>query len=240
MAYCARCGVEVDSGVEECPICAAPIPVFDDDDGDERYSIAPRYPTALEPPEPPSSRQIRMTIWATLSALFLVSFLVVIAVNLIWTGGHLTWAGYALASIGVAFIACTTILLLFRWPWIIVVSNYPSVVGFLALLDLFDGGLDWFLPLGLPIATATFLVPIVSLILWMFWKDRGANHLAVLLCLVALLCLGIELMASGYLGDVELSWSFVVVAVLTPLSGFFFVYHYVLRRIVRLRKLFHL
>jgi hypothetical protein len=237
MAYCARCGVEVEAGVLACPLCALPVPRFDDEPDD---GAAPRYPSDLLPPEPPSGHAVRMALWATLSALFLVSFLVVVAVNLIWTGGSLTWAGFAMASIGLAWAIMTLILLLFRWPWIVVVSSYPPVVGFLALVDVFSGGFEWFLPLGLPIATAFFIVPVVSLVLWMVWRDHGTNHLAVLLALVAMLCVGIDLMASRYLGDLELSWSIVVTAVLVPLSGFFFVHHYVLRRIPLLRRIFHM
>ena len=241
MSYCSRCGVEVDVGVERCPLCAAPIPTFDDELDDElSRRIAPRYPTALEPPERVKGWKVRMALWATLSALLLVSMLAVLTVNLLWTGGSLTWGGYALASLGLAWASLTVALLLARWPWIVVVGNYLLVVGFLAVIDALDGSLDWFLPLGLPIATAGFVVPIVSIILWMFWTDHGANHLAVLLDLIAALCLGLDLVTSSQLGRPGLSWSLVVVAVLVPLSGFFFLYHYVLRKVARLRRLFHL
>lgn len=236
MPYCAKCGVELDVGVLSCPLCAFEMPPLGEKEPPER----PRYPETQERYVAPTGRQIRMAIWAAASAVFVISFLVVVAVNLVWTGGSLTWGGPAMASIGVAWIAATTILILFRRPWLVVLSNYLPVVGFLALVDLFDGGLDWFLPLGLPIATASFLVPIVSLILWMFWKDRGANQLAILLCLVAALFVGIDFAASGYLGQLGISWSLVVAAVLIPLSGFLFVYHYVLRRFLKLKRVFHL
>jgi hypothetical protein len=236
MPYCSKCGVEVDDGVVECPLCSAAIPQFEE----EQVERPRRYPENVDIPGPPlTSLQIRMALWAALSAILLIALFSVLAVNLVWTGGSITWASYAMASIGVALVACTTILILFKRPWLVVLSNYPSVVAYLALLDLFDGGLDWFLPLGLPITTATFLVPIVSLILWMFWKDRGTNQIAILLCLVAALSLGIDLAASAYLGDFGLSWSYVVIAILVPLAGFLFVYHYVLRRFIKLDRIFH-
>lgn len=234
MPYCAQCGVEVEAEVVACPLCSAEIPQFEDQEEE-----APRYPSQPPKPGPLTGRQIRMAIWAALSAILLISFFVVLAVNLVWTGGQITWASYAMASIGVAIVACTTICILFKRPWLVVLSNYPSIVAFLALLDLFDGGFDWFLPLGLPIATASFLLPIVSLILWMFWRDHGTNHLAVALCLVAALCVGVDLAASSYLGDFGLSWSYVAVAVLIPLAGFFFIYHYALRRFIKLDRIFH-
>ena len=236
MPYCARCGVEVDAGVDACPLCSAAIPTFDDL---EDEAVKPRYPSTPAEPVPVTPHQIRMTIWAVVTVIAVASFLVVLTVNLLWTGGSITWGSFALASIGLLYAIGTTTLLLFKRPWVVVLSAYPSVAVFLALIDIFDGGLSWYLPLGLPLASATFLVPMVSIILWMFWKDRGANQLAILICLIGVECFGIDLAASGYLGDVGLSWSFVTAAVLFPLAGFLFVYHYVLRRFLKLRRFFH-
>ncbi len=36
-----------------------------------------------------------------------------------------------------------------------------------------------------------------------------------------------------------MSWSYVVLGVFVPLAGFLFVYHYVLRRVLKLDRVFH-
>ena len=121
-----------------------------------------------------------------------------------------------------------------------VLCIYPPVAGFLALVDALDPARGWFLTVGLPIASATFLAFEVSTILWTVWKDRGANQLAILLLLLGPACVVIDLVTSAYLGDSHLTWSFVVLGVLVPLAGFLFVYHYALRRVLRLERFFHL
>ena len=99
MPYCARCGVEVDEGVRGCPLCEAPIPVFDDDDG----SIAApsgRYPAPEEALDPLSPRQIRMTAWAVLSAVLVIAFAAVLAIDLVDESEGLGWSGYVLGALG--------------------------------------------------------------------------------------------------------------------------------------------
>lgn len=241
MPYCSRCGVETDPGIEFCPLCDAPIPSLDDLpplDG-AMAELGRRYPPIPIEIIRPTRRQICMSIWATLSAIFIISMLVVLAANLVMTGGDLTWSGYAMGSIGLAWIISTFILVIFRPPWLVVLCSYPAFAGFLALVDILDGSWAWFLPVGLPVVTATFLALEVSTILWTVWKDRGANQLAILLLMLAPACLGIDLAASSYLGSVSLTWSWVVLGVFVPLAGFLFIYHYVLRRVLKLERIFH-
>jgi hypothetical protein len=232
--------VEVDRGIEACPLCAAPIPRFDDLPPAGGASPEPRYPRVTDAgPARPTGRSIRLSVWATLSAIFVISMLVVLAVNLVWTGGSITWSGHALGSIALAWAISTVILVIFRPPWLVVLCIYPPVVGFLALVDLLVGSLDWFLPVGLPIATVMFLPFEVATVIWTTWKDRGANQLAVLLAMLGPACLAMDLAISRYVGLPGPTWSWVVVGVLVPLAGFLFVYHYVLHRVLKLDRIFH-
>jgi hypothetical protein len=240
MPYCCRCGVEVDRGVAACPLCEAPIPCFDDlpatDEPREQ-----RYPPQEQPgPVRASGQQVRLSIWATLSAIFVISMLVVLAANLIETGWRVTWSSFALGSIGLAWVVSTIILVIFRPPWLVLLCTWAPVAGFLAFVDAFDGGgMRWFLPVGLPVASASFLAFEVSTVLWTLWKDRGANQLAILLLLLTPACFAIDLSISAYFGEPRLSWSYVVAGVLVPLAGFLFVYHYALRRVLPLDRIFH-
>jgi hypothetical protein len=241
MPYCARCGVEVEREVRACPLCETPIPRLDDlppasaaGDAGRRYPSVTAWPTGVDP------LQLRLSVWATLSAIFLISMLVVLAANLVGTGWRITWSAFALGSIGLAWLIATVILVIFRPPWLVVLCVYPPVAGFLALTDALDSARGWFLTVGLPIATAVLLAFEVSTILWTVWKDRGANQLAILLLLLAPACSVIDFAISSYLGHPGLTWSFVVLGVLVPLAGFLFIYHYVLRRVLKLERIFHL
>jgi len=241
MPYCARCGVEVDIGVQACPLCDAPIPSFDDFpplDGSV-VEVERRYPPRPVETSPVTERQLRLSIWATLSAVFVISLLVTLMVNLVWTGGQITWSGYALGSISLAWCIATAVLVIFRPPWLVVLSIYPPLVGFLALVDVLDGSFDWFLHMGLAIVTSTMLSAEISTILWSVWKDRGANQLAILVTTLALACLLIDWVTAGSIGRTGLTWSLVVLGVAVPLAGFLFIYHYVLRRVLKLERFFH-
>jgi hypothetical protein len=241
MPYCARCGVEVDVGIEACPLCLAPIPTFDDLPplGGSEIVTERRYPPLSAEKARAMGQQIRLSIWAAFMAIFVISFLVVLTANLIETGGQITWSGYALGSIGLTGIIATIILVIFRPPWLLVLCSYLPTIGFLALVDVLDGSFDWFLGVGLPIASSTFLAFEISTIIWTVWKDRGANQLGILLALIGLACVGVDLVTAIYFDRPGLSWSYVVLGVLIPLAGFLFIYHYALRKVLKLERFFH-
>lgn len=238
MPYCARCGVEVDPGTPACPLCDAPIPVFDDDPGGTA-EVSDRYPVPEGALDPLSPRQIRMTVWAIVSAVLLIGFVAVAGVDVVDGGSRLTWSGYVLGAIGLAWLLVTSAILFFRRPWLVILADAAPVLGYLAVVDLLDGGLDWLLTLGLPVGSASILVLQVSAILWSVWKDRGSNQVAILVLLLGALCVVIDLVVSAHLGRSSPSWSLVVVAVLVPLAAMLFIHHYVLRRIPKLRRVFH-
>ena len=239
MPYCARCGVEVEQGVGACPLCELPIPSFDDLDPPGQPP-QPRYPSATELSTPAQPWQIRMSIWATLTAIFVISLLVILASNLAFTGGELTWAGYAMGAITLAWAVATAILVIFRPPWLVLLCIYPPLVGFLALIDWLDGTFDWFLPVGLPIASATFLSFEISTIIWSAWPDRGRQSTRDPADLAR------DLQPGRRLRRLELYRPRRAHLVLGrprrphPLGGFLFVYHYVLRRVLKLERVFHI
>lgn len=235
MPYCARCGVEVDAGTEACPLCEAPVPVFDDD----ASPPSGRYPAADTALEPLSPRQVRMAAWAVLSAVLLLASLAVMVIDLVQSGFRLTWSGYVLGSIGLAWTLATSAILFFRRPWLVVLAGFAPLLGYLALVDLVDGGLDWLLGLGLPVATAFALALEASAILWTVWKDRGSNQVAILLLLLSGVGVVVDLAVAARLGRPSPTWSLAVLAVVAPLSGLLFVQHYVLRKMPRLRRYFH-
>ncbi|HPI87809.1 MAG TPA: hypothetical protein PK859_00735, partial [Spirochaetota bacterium] len=87
MPYCSQCGVEVDNSVDLCPLCGAPIQKFGEPDDEKR-----RYPERYRF-RGMSGAQKRLVSWLVLTTLFVISFLVVLAVNLVFEK-RITWGSY--------------------------------------------------------------------------------------------------------------------------------------------------
>ena len=232
MPYCSQCGVEIDNSADLCPLCGAPVQKFGElDDEQKRYPERYRFKKM-------SGAQKRLIAWLTLTTLFVTSFLVVLTVNLVLEK-RITWGSYALTGIGAGWIYSGLLFLFIRRTSLIIAGNFIVTTGFLALIDVFDGSLDWFLRLGLPIAG---MVTVASLLiaLFVFLLKRWAALLwSILILLAGVFCIGLDLLVSGYRGPVGMSWSFIVMVSLYPVALLLLFYHIFFRKRLDLKRFFH-
>jgi hypothetical protein len=186
-----------------------------------------------------SNRQFRSIAWTVVTILFVTAFLVVLAVDLILHGAF-AWSGYAMIGIGGAWACSSLILLFLKRPSLIIAGQVVAIPGILVLVDALDGRLDWFLGLGIPI---TFMVGGGALLVYLLSKRcrfRVSMVFAFILVTGGLLCVGLDLLISGYRGNAAMTWSFVVLAATFPAAGLSMYYHFRIRKRFDLRKVFHL
>jgi hypothetical protein len=112
-------------------------------------------------------------------------------------------------------------------------------VGFIALVDVCHEGLFWFLHLGLPISSIIFATAGLLHLLARRAKVRGALLIGLFFVILIIICFGLELLISGFLGNLQLSWSFIVLSIAGPLAVFLFYYHVKLSPQIDLKRLFH-
>lgn len=232
MPYCSKCGVEVDNHLDDCPLCSAPIQKFDETASSGKYP--PRYLKRIR-----SNKEIRTLTWHIISLVLIISFLSVLSIDLV-INHRMVWAGYPMTGIGVTWLMITFILLFARKPLVIIIGNTVSVLLCLVLLDIFDGSLNWFLQLGLPITSMVFVVTLVTYILIKYLKNPGSNVAGILILMIGVLCVGLEMLISAFVSSFHVKWSFIVLAVLIPLGTFLIVYHYAFRKKYDVTKIFHL
>lgn len=140
--YCIKCGVELADTEKTCPLCQ--IRVFHPDIVPPE--AAPLYPQGQHPQ--PAKRSRGGIIVTT--ALFLLPILITAQCDLHINGG-LTWSGYVLGSLLLAY-ASFVLPFWFRRPNpVVFVPCAFGVLGvFLLYIDLATGG-GWFLSFGLPV-----------------------------------------------------------------------------------------
>jgi hypothetical protein len=146
--------------------------------------------------------------------------------------GGLTWSRPTLAGLAVAWGFLTLMVRFVRRPIVLVLGQAVASTGFLLVLDSFDGRLDWFVNLGLP------LVGVVTAALGVVWlsarlsRRPGTIIAPALLAAAAAACVGIDLLVSGRLGAAQMSWSLVVLAAIAaPLVLLVYVHVRVARRV---------
>jgi len=242
MPYCSVCGVEVDAGTERCPLCSVPIFV---PGGGEAAAPAggPAYPEHVSDPVYGSTltdlerRRVVVEIVSVASVLAAGA----LALADLLSDGKIAWSLYAFVAIGFTWALVFSVLFLWTKPgWIL-----PALAGctslFLLCVDFFNGRMDWFLRLGLPLVAAPVACVMVVGVVIRGIKRRGFNIVAVVLFGVAVFLALVEVILDlNANGVVDVYWSGIAALALAPTGIVLYYIHLRGMRGADLRKVFRL
>ena len=206
MAYCPKCGVEVDKGVRNCPLCGFPIP-----DIGETWDGERRYPLAVNT-YPEDHLERKNKIFYSLEILCLAMFFIGLILALVFDHSSRGIQIFLAADVALALD------LLFVFGYLPVGLNFAGLYGTTLGLGYFiyrvcGGPVDWFVCYLLPIATVAYLD--LNLFWTIYRKNRRKNQFifvpTIILGFVILLSLGVDATV-GYnlLGHFSLGWSLIV------------------------------
>jgi len=234
MNICEKCGVELEEGLEVCPLCHNPLkekaegqPKTREPDTDQGYA--------------PLTRKEKVRLFWELSSLLHFSALVVTLLIDIITNGKPSWSLYVIISLAASYIYITLLSLAVRKLWIFLPGLLINSLGFIALIDVLHNGIDWFVNPGLPLAG--FFVLLLGLVMAFAYRtsQKGFNIIGFAALASGVYCILAEVFISlANKNEVVLSWSVIVAASILPFSLFLFFFHYRLRRGTNLRRFFHL
>lgn len=209
--YCMKCGVRLAPGEETCPLCGlrAYHPDLPANEGD------PLYPRRWVPPQPERSI-FRFLI--TLLYLAGVAVCLLVDLNLC---KRITWSGFALIGMGVAYLIFV-MPLWFRHPNPIAFVPLDFLAVGLLLLYISlktDGG--WFLSFAFPVTGIYGILFTTALVLFRF--IRRGRFLILGGCFIAFGCSSmlVEFFISITFGTKMFLWSLYPTAVMS-LVGIFF------------------
>jgi uncharacterized membrane protein len=232
MRTCSKCAVEVEEGIERCPLCGTPL-----------QEGLPRLPAeekeGMEPEVSESS--VRRWLWEVISLLALTAAAILTAIDLA-SGFDVTWSLYPLSSIAFLWICATSAIALSKRPLALIAALAAVIVAFLLVLELVTGGRPWFLPLALPLVAMVIVVSAID------WGIVSRLHLSLLpaIAVIVLVCgfaaMGTEYILNRYLHpSTVVSWSLVVLACAISLFLALLLIHKRLKeRHSDIRRFFHL
>ncbi len=144
--YCVKCGVELADSEEKCPLCKTPVYY------PGRVAENKPYPE-FSRPETVNPRGIYFIASFVCLIAAVISFVCDLNLNM-----TVTWSGYVLGAIAVAYI----VLILPGWfrkynPAIFVPVSFLAAALYLFYINFELGG-DWYFTLALPITAATALI----------------------------------------------------------------------------------
>lgn len=229
MAYCSRCGVEVESRVHSCPLCSAPI---------QRFEEVSAEPAMYPDPAPMPNRHVRHLVWSISTAVLLSLGLTFLTLDLILNNA-LTWSRYPLTGVGVLWVFITLVVIVARRPIFVIAGQAVATAGFLLAIDFFDGRLSWFMPLALPIVAIATAGSVLVWVVTRLSHRAPAMIAASVLLACAIGAVGMDLIVSVHREEPGVSWSFIVLGAVVPPMMFLLYFHLRLRKKIDLRRFLH-
>lgn len=240
MAYCSKCGVEVEKFTTSCPLCGEYI----DSKCTEKPDIEYYYPEHIK--ETPEERQKRIAaglrIFRDTIHMFLLISVAVVVLSDILRNQAFTYSYQAVAGI------------FFSYGWLMllthVIPGRPILglgiagvltLSFLFFLDYYDSVLQWFVFLGVPIVVMLFLFFLTVILFIKWFKLKGFNVAATISISLAAALFVIELIVQLFHFKVfKLYWSMITAIIFIPLGIIFLFIHTRMKDYHNFKKRFHL
>lgn len=230
MIVCKECGVELDAGMDVCPLCGTSITasrkIIPASVGND--VISQRMNPGL----------LKQLLWQIASVLLLSGIIATLVINLAMVG-RVTWSVYPIVICLIA-LSYATLMALWRVRiFIQVLAGWVLSGLFLTGVEIYTGD-RWPVFLALPLLSAVNLICLALILILNIFKVKGLNVLAVMFVAIAALCLIVEAILSLYFDDqIKLGWSVIVAACLLPVTAAIMFMYFRTRNNSELQKIFH-
>jgi hypothetical protein len=230
MTVCRGCGVQLDDGIEICPLCGTPAagPLGDAD------TLRP----AMRQPKVRKKQLLRQILWQITAVLLSSGIIATLAINLA-IQGVVSWSVYPV-SICLIVLAYTTLLALWRTTLVFqMLAGWLISAALLAAIDAYIAP-GWPLKLALPLLSAVNIIGLTIILTARLSAVKGLNILAVTFAGFAALGVMTEGIISFYLDDtIIIQWSIIVAACLLPVTVAILFIYFRTKNNRDLQKIFH-
>jgi hypothetical protein len=156
MSYCYRCGVELDSGADECPLCGTGVPseALADSPGAAAGSAPPTahgYPS--DDPAGPVARRSVLSARQRNTAISVLLLPAIPLLLLVWFVQEpgMRWILWTVGGIGALWLAAVPLRPLLRHPVLYGVVVSAMVSGIIIGVDATWGTIGWSLEVAVPV-----------------------------------------------------------------------------------------
>jgi hypothetical protein len=137
VAYCVKCGVELERDLTSCPLCNTP--VYFPEDGTE--GMLKRYPERVQKAQPKHVNLVPSKAFVYLMTFILIIPIIVCLMIDIRSNRTITWSFYPAASLLLIWILMAYPALMRRYSFMKVVTiDIYAIIAFLVSLDVYSGG----------------------------------------------------------------------------------------------------
>lgn len=202
MAYCPKCGVEVEQAVKACPLCNCTIPKIPGKDSDPDYLKEP--PLRFPRPDnmyPEKMIDFKRSTFFGITTMFILNVIGLLVIR-IRSGNFISKIDSFVILLLIIFSIWFYLFIFFGFvsnKRVMIASLIINSLCFTLLIDLSDKVLEWFFPVLLPSVIFSSVILIITAIIIRYNKKKSINMLFVgAVALSACIC-GIDFILVRYL-----------------------------------------
>ena len=227
--YCVYCGVKLQDGAKECPLCHTPVMIA------QKTEVAEYSPYSDRLPEE-EKRGRGLLVWM-LTAVLIAAGLssLIFCLN---TAGEASWSGYVLMGSALAWILFLFPLLFPRFrPMIFLPIDFVCLAGFLLYVCLKNGE-NWFLSFAFPVTGIACILTLLGVTIFRYIRKGRLRLLGLYLVLIGCSFMLVEFFQHITFGTPMFMWSLYCVCGLGAIGLFLFVASFIPTLRAYLRRTF--
>ena len=212
--YCVYCGVKLQDGAKECPLCHTPVVCVPMPDTESRSLYSDRLPA-----EEKNGRTLVIWLLTTVMAAVCLGCLIFCLRTL----HAVAWSGYVLMSAALIWITLLFPLLFRRYrPMIFLPVDFVCLAGFLLYICLKNGE-NWFLSFAFPVTGIVGILTLLGVAIFRYIRQGRLRLLGLYLVLIGTSFMLIEFFQHITFGTPMWVWSLYCVCGFGALGLYLFI-----------------
>ena len=228
--YCVYCGVKLQDGAKECPLCRTPVAVLTGNEPAEKTLYSDRLP------EQEKRHGVTLVIWL-LTAVMIAACLGCL-VFCLRTAGEASWSGYVLTGAGLIWMTLLFPMLFRRYrPMIFLPVAFACLAAFL-LYVCAKNGENWFLPFAFPVTGIACVLTMLGVAIFRYIRQGRLRLLGLYIIVIGASFMLIEFFQHLTFGTQMFDWSLYCVIAFGAMGLFLFIATLIPPLHAHLRKIF--
>jgi len=212
--YCVYCGVKLQDGAGECPLCHTPVMIPEKPGTAEKSLYSDRLPEKEKSARP-------LVVWIITTVM--IAACLACLVFCLRTVNEASWSGYVLMSAAMIWTMLLFPLLFRRYrPMIFLPISFASLACFLLYVCVKNGE-NWFLSFAFPVTGIACVLTMLGVALFRYIRQGRLRLLGLYLVLIGASFMLIEFFQHITFGTPMFVWSLYCVCVFGALGLFLFI-----------------
>ena len=174
--YCVYCGVKLQDGAKECPLCRTPVAIVPAPGTEEKSLYSDRLP------EKEKRHGIALIVWLLTTVIIAVGMGCLIFC--LRTRGEAAWSGYVLIGGALIWVTLLFPLLFPRYrPMIFLPIDFACLAAYLLYICAKNGE-NWFLSFAFPVTAIAGILTLIGVAIFRYLRQGRLRLLGLYLVLI--------------------------------------------------------